>query len=73
MQVAGLTGITAIASGSSGYALRTDGTVWAWGYGYSGQMGNGSTADALVPAQVPGLRDVIAISGGGATGYAITH
>jgi len=40
VQVSGLTGITAISSGGSGYgnafALKSDGTVWAWGYNGQG-------------------------------------
>jgi predicted signal transduction protein with EAL and GGDEF domain len=43
VQVSGLTGITAIAAGSyTGYALREDGTVRAWGGGGNGELGNGT-------------------------------
>lgn len=72
VQVPDLDHITAIAaSGSAGYALRSDGTVDAFGYGRSGQLGDGSTADSGHPVQVVGLTDVIAIAGGGETGYAL--
>jgi alpha-tubulin suppressor-like RCC1 family protein len=60
-----LAGITAIAEG--GYhtlALKNDGTVWAWGNGSYGQLGNGKYSTSNVAVQVLGLTDVIAISGG---------
>lgn len=33
-------------------ALKTDGTLWAWGLNSSGQLGVGSTANKLTPVQV---------------------
>jgi hypothetical protein len=70
VQVSGLTGVTAIASGaSSGYALRSDGTVWAWGYNYNGELGNGTTTNSTVPAPVSGLTGVAAIAGGNDSAY----
>ena len=36
-------------------AVREDGTVWAWGDGGYGQLGDGSAADRLTPVQVVGL------------------
>ncbi|HIV03231.1 MAG TPA: S8 family serine peptidase, partial [Candidatus Aphodoplasma excrementigallinarum] len=52
-------------------ALRADGTVWSWGRGANGQLGNGATEDVFTHAvQVKNadgtpLVDVIAISAGG--------
>ena len=67
----GLSEVTAIAAGGDTcYALRRDGTVWVWGSGTSGELGTGSTADAPVPALIPGLTNVSAIAGGSETGYA---
>lgn len=41
VRVPGLARIAAIAGGTgTGYALRSDGTVWAWGHGSSGELGN---------------------------------
>ncbi|WP_460396992.1 RCC1 domain-containing protein [Actinophytocola sediminis] len=70
--VLGLTNVTAIAGDSWGaYALRSDGTVWAWGSGGQGRLGNGQTRDAAVPVQVTGLTDVIAIANSWGNGYAL--
>src|SRR5215217_2216276 len=39
-------GIEAIAAGAEhGLALKDDGTVWAWGNNWFGQLGNGTTTD----------------------------
>jgi alpha-tubulin suppressor-like RCC1 family protein len=66
-----LTGITAIAGGyAHSLALKSDGTVWAWGYNWNGQLGNGTNTDSYVPVQVvtsfggPALTGVTAIAGG---------
>jgi alpha-tubulin suppressor-like RCC1 family protein len=71
--VQSLTGVVAIATGANnGYALRSDGTVWAWGADFTGQAGNGAVSDYVaVPVQVTGLTNVVAIAGGGHTGYAV--
>ncbi len=58
-----LTEVVAVqASNSSGYALRADGTVWAWGYGARGQLGNGELENSPeTPVQVafpPGVKIV---------------
>jgi alpha-tubulin suppressor-like RCC1 family protein len=45
MELSGLDDVAAIAGGLvQGYALLTDGTVWSWGYGISGELGNGLSA-----------------------------
>src|SRR2546428_6526575 len=41
--VSGLSGVTAIAGGNyHSLALKSDGTVWAWGQNFIGQLGNGT-------------------------------
>jgi alpha-tubulin suppressor-like RCC1 family protein len=54
VQVEGLTGATAITAGnpSFGVAIKTDGTVWAWGNNEMGQLGNGTTNSSNAPVQV---------------------
>lgn len=73
VQVSGLAGITAIAgNGFTRWALKSDGTEWAWGSNLDSQLGNGSTeANSDVPVQVSGLTGVRAIAGGEANGYAL--
>ncbi|HTI09458.1 MAG TPA: T9SS type A sorting domain-containing protein [Puia sp.] len=51
-QLAGLTGITQVAGGGTfNYALKSDGTLYGWGY-YGYYMGNGSTTNNI-PLYVP--------------------
>ena len=65
VQVSGLTGVTAIAAGyCHTVALKSDGTVWAWGYNAYGQLGDGTTTDRTTPVQVSGLSGVTAIAAG---------
>jgi len=48
-----LSGITAIrAAENSSYALKNNGTIWAWGYNAFGQLGNGSSTNSASPVQV---------------------
>jgi alpha-tubulin suppressor-like RCC1 family protein len=71
VQATGLTGVTAIAAGvQHSLALKNDGTVWAWGYNFYGQLGNGTftTIDPSgvnTPVQVTGLTGVKAVAAGG--------
>jgi alpha-tubulin suppressor-like RCC1 family protein len=70
--VVGLTGVTAIAgSGDGAYALRADGTVWAWGAGWTGRLGTGTLDHTSTPRQVSALTNVVAIASGWGTGYAL--
>ncbi|MDI6787050.1 MAG: hypothetical protein QME51_01605, partial [Planctomycetota bacterium] len=42
-----------IASGDSHtLSIKTDGTLWAWGWNYSGQLGNGTNTDRNTPTRV---------------------
>jgi alpha-tubulin suppressor-like RCC1 family protein len=49
-----LTGIVAIAAGGPSIALKSDGTLWSWGLNASGQLGDGTTTNRLLPVQVVG-------------------
>ena len=57
--------VIAVATGSNSLALKSDGSVWAWGRGDKGQLGNGSFADSNVPVRVADLNCVTAIAVGG--------
>jgi alpha-tubulin suppressor-like RCC1 family protein len=65
VRVSGLTDVKAIdASGEHSVALKNDGTVWAWGWNYYGQLGDGTKVDSHIPVRVSGLTDVGAIDAG---------
>ena len=72
-QVAGLSGIVAIAAGNSyNLALKSDGSVLAWGSNYSGQLGDGTTNDAPTPVPIAGISDPVqSIAVGSDSSYAI--
>ena len=71
-RVPGLSGVVQIAAGdASDYALKSDGTVWAWGYNEQGELGDGTTLNRLYPSQVPGLTGISKIAAGEEAAYAI--
>ncbi len=66
-----LDGVVAVGAGYRfSVALKSDGTVWAWGDNSYGQLGTGTTEPSTVPVQVRDtsgtgfLHDVVAISVG---------
>jgi alpha-tubulin suppressor-like RCC1 family protein len=65
VEVSGITETAAVAAGGShSLALLKGGTVKAWGYNHSGQLGNGTTENSDLPVVVSGLSEVTAIAGG---------
>ena len=53
VQVQGLSSVAAISSGHwHSFAVENDGTVWAWGNNWAGQLGDGTTKDRLTPIQI---------------------
>ena len=65
-QVSGLNGITAVAAGRDRYSLflKNDGTVWAVGRNYYGQLGDGTTGNKKNAVQLSSLSGITAISAG---------
>ncbi len=71
VQVAGggNTWVAVTAGGNHTVALKSDGTLWAWGYNLYGQLGDGTTINKSTPVQVPGGGNTwVAIAAGGAGG-----
>jgi len=59
----GWTKVESTAVGSS-YAIYSDGSLWAWGYNDSGQLGLGNRTNYSSPKQIGALTNWSAISGG---------
>ena len=57
-------------NGSSG-AIKTDGTLWTWGYNSSGQLGHNNTTSYSSPVQVGALTTWISVSMGNAFTLAV--
>jgi alpha-tubulin suppressor-like RCC1 family protein len=72
VKVVGLDHVTAIsASFGHAMALKSDGTVWTWGYNGSGELGVAGLAESHIPVQVPGLSGVKAIAAASGNSAAI--
>jgi len=62
--------VAAISAGSShNLAIKTDGSLWAWGRNDAGELGDGSATDKLSPVKI--MTDVIAASAGSGHNLAI--
>jgi alpha-tubulin suppressor-like RCC1 family protein len=70
--VSGLTNATQIGGGYyHSLALRSDGTVVAWGSNSEGELGDGKPNDSATPVQVAGLTNVTQIAAGAYHGLAL--
>ncbi|MGO8681209.1 MAG: hypothetical protein ACLQUR_04585 [Limisphaerales bacterium] len=70
--VPGLSNIVAVAGGTGhAIALRSDGTVWAWGGNDYGDLGDGSGTGRDYAAPVPGLTNAIGIASGDYHNFAL--
>ncbi len=78
--VNGLTGVARLstaaynnllAGGAHNLALKDDGTLWAWGMNFSGQLGDGSTTDRAAPVQVPDMSNVVSVAASSGSSFAV--
>jgi alpha-tubulin suppressor-like RCC1 family protein len=73
-QVPSLSGITSVAAGGDhALAVKSDGTVWAWGADDQSQCGDGGTSDLLVATQLSGLANIVSVAAGQVNGFAIDN
>jgi len=66
VQVSGITGVISISGGYFNFSLavKSDGTVWAWGWNADGQLGDGTNTTRLTPVQIPGINNAVAVAAG---------
>ena len=57
-------GCYGMASNSGGSARKTDGTIWAWGRGGKGGLGQGNTTSHSSPVQIGALTTWVVLSAG---------
>ncbi len=74
--VSNMSGVVSVAAGGDDYggfslALMSDGTVWAWGRNYNGELGDGTWQERSRPVPVSGLTRIVAIAVGGSHGLAL--
>ena len=64
--VNGLSNVSAIsAGGQHTCATISNGSLYCWGWGGQGQLGDGTNGESHVPQVVPGLGNVLGVSAGG--------
>lgn len=70
--VSGLTNVLSV-SGGTGHslALKSDGTAWAWGGNWYGELGDGTTTWQDTPVPISSLTGIIAVSAGSMHSFAL--
>jgi alpha-tubulin suppressor-like RCC1 family protein len=73
VQATGLTGVSAVAAGTShALAVKSDGTVWAWGDGQWAQLGEPGNTDRRAPIQVTAISNAVAVAAGSSHSLVLT-
>ena len=65
-QVMGVSNVVAVAAGGNGWslAMKSDGTVWGWGYNGGYNLGDGTNIVRLTPVQMTGMSNATGIAAG---------
>ena len=58
------TGATVTTGAEHTLFIKPDGTLWAWGYNFAGQLGDGTAMDKHTPVQVGSSTDWAAVTAG---------
>ena len=61
----------ALYCGNHSLALRSDGSLWAWGINSSGAVGDGTTDEHLVPVKIGGDTGWVTVAGGSSFSLAV--
>jgi alpha-tubulin suppressor-like RCC1 family protein len=73
-QIGGASAWKAVAGGYyHSLAIRADGTLWAWGYNSSGQLGLGDSLPRAIPVPVGTATDWAAVAGGNSRSVALKN
>jgi K319-like protein/Regulator of Chromosome Condensation (RCC1) repeat protein/regulator of chromosome condensation (RCC1) repeat-containing protein len=64
VEVDGISSATLVAASSDATCADSDGALYCWGGGYSGELGNGTTGFAYTPVMVMGLSGASAVAAG---------
>jgi alpha-tubulin suppressor-like RCC1 family protein len=65
VEVTAVGDVSAVAAGGwTTCAIRTDGTVWCWGYGEQGGLGDGNATNSSTPIQAVGITDATLLTVG---------
>lgn len=67
VQISGTSWVSVTAGGLYSLAIKTDGTLWAWGNNTYGSLGDGSTTSRTSPVQVSGTNWALVSAGSGHT------
>lgn len=62
---------TAFTTSISSFAIKTDGTLWAWGYNQGGRLGDGTIINRSSPVQIGSLTTWTYVGGGNGPTVAI--